>query len=74
MGTMANTLILAYVGSATPLLLLLLGYEMAWIEIINLDLVATEVLRSVAGSIGLVVTIPVTALAATFLLKGSSKK
>lgn len=74
MGTMANTLILAYVGSATPLLLLLLGYEMAWIEIINLDLVATEVLRSVAGSIGLVVTIPVTALAATFLLKGSSNK
>lgn len=69
MGTMANTLILAYVGSATPLLLLLLGYEMSWIEIFNLDLVATEVLRSVAGSIGLVVTIPVTAIASTFLLK-----
>ncbi|RQD72752.1 MAG: YibE/F family protein [Candidatus Syntrophonatronum acetioxidans] len=72
MGTMANTLILAYVGGATPLLLLLLGYEMAWIDIINLDLVATEVLRSVAGSIGLVITIPVTALASTFLLKKST--
>ncbi len=73
MGTMANTLILAYVGSATPLLLLIIGYEMTWIKISNLDLIATEIVRSVAGSIGLIVTIPVTALMAAWLFKRSNK-
>ncbi len=70
MGTMANTLILAYVGSATPLLLLLIGYEMPGIKIANLDLIATEIVRGVAGSIGLVVTVPVTAAMAAWLFVG----
>ncbi len=69
MGTMANTLILAYVGSSTSLLLLLIGYEMPWIKIVNLDLMATEIVRSMAGSIGLVVTIPVTAAMAAWLYR-----
>jgi uncharacterized membrane protein len=68
MGTMANTLILAYVGSTLPLLLLFMGYEMPWISIINSDLVATEVVRALAGSIGLVATIPLTALMAGLLV------
>lgn len=68
MGTMSNTLVLAYVGGAMPLLLLLMGYEMDWIKIINLDLFATEVVRGIAGSIGLIVSIPITAAAAGFLI------
>ncbi|MEW5920616.1 MAG: YibE/F family protein [Bacillota bacterium] len=68
MGTMSNTLVLAYVGSAMPLLLLLLGYEMEWLKIINLDLIATEFVRGIAGSIGLIVAIPVTAAAAGFMM------
>lgn len=74
MGTMANTLILAYVGSATPLLLLITGYEMPWIKVSNLDLIATEIVRSVAGSIGLVITIPVTAIVAAWLFKTGSSR
>ncbi len=73
MGTMANTLILAYVGGATPLLLLLLGYEMTWIKIMNLDLIATEIVRSLAGSIGLVVTVPITAIMASLLISDKNK-
>jgi len=79
MGTMVNTLILAYVGTATPLLLLFIGYEMAWLRVINMDLIATELVRGLVGVIGLVVAIPVTALTAGFLLgtktpRGSKKK
>ena len=79
MGTMVNTLILAYVGTATPLLLLFMGYEMAWLRVINMDLIATELVRGLVGVIGLVVAIPVTALTAGFLLgtktpRGSKKK
>ncbi|MBS4021077.1 MAG: YibE/F family protein [Dethiobacter sp.] len=68
MGTMANTLILAYVGTAAPLLLLFMGYHMPWGTIINSDLVATEVVRALAGSIGLITAIPLTAIASGLLL------
>lgn len=68
MGTMANTLILAYVGAAIPLLLLVMGYEMDLIKVINMDLIATEFVRGIAGSIGLVVAVPITAVVSGFLL------
>jgi uncharacterized membrane protein len=68
MGTMANTLILAYVGTSAPLLLLFMGYRMPWVTIINLDLVATEVVRAMAGSIGLITAIPLTAVTSGLLL------
>ncbi|MFO7952680.1 MAG: YibE/F family protein [Bacillota bacterium] len=70
MGTMANTLILAYVGAATPMLLLVMGYEMDWLRVINMDLIATEFVRGAAGSIGLVTAVPVTAFLAAYLLAG----
>lgn len=69
MGTMINTLILAYAGSSIPLLLLFMAYETSLVKIINLDIIATEIVRSLSGSIGLVLTIPLTALIATFLTK-----
>ncbi|WP_408954690.1 YibE/F family protein [Natroniella sp. ANB-PHB2] len=68
MGTMANTLLLAYVGSAIPLLLLLLGVEMHWMRIINMDIIATEFVRGITGSIGLIISIPVTAFVAAVLM------
>lgn len=68
MGTMANTLILAYVGAATPMLLLVMGYQIEWLKIVNLDMIATEFVRGVAGSIGLVVAVPITAAVAAFLM------
>jgi len=68
MGTMANTLILAYVGAATPMLLLVMGYEMDWLRVVNMDLIATEFVRGAAGSIGLVTAVPVTAFLAAYLM------
>lgn len=62
MGTMANTLILAYVGAAIPMLLLVMGYEIEWLKVVNMDIIATEFVRGIAGSIGLIVAVPVTAL------------
>ncbi|WP_129599071.1 YibE/F family protein [Anaerophilus nitritogenes] len=69
MGTMTNTLILAYTGSSIPLLLLFMAYETSMIKILNLDIIATEVIRSLAGSIGLVLTIPLTAITASVLIR-----
>ena len=69
MGTMANTLILAYTGGSLALLLLVQAYEVEFIRLVNMDSIASEVLRALAGSIGLVSAIPMTALAAAFLAK-----
>ncbi len=69
MGTMTNTLILAYTGSSIPLLLLFMAYETSLVKVLNLDVIATEAIRSLSGSIGLVLTIPITALIASILTK-----
>jgi len=70
MGTMINTLILAYVGGALPLLLLLLAEQPSLLGLINMDLIASEILRALAGSTGLIFSIPLTAIiSAAFLNK-----
>lgn len=62
MGTMSNTLILAYLGSALPLILMIAVFQQDLFKIVNLDVIATEAVRSLAGSIGLILSIPLTAL------------
>ena len=74
MGTMSNTLILAYTGSSIPLLLLFMSYDTPLSKILNLDLIATEVVRALVGSIGLVVAIPITAVCAGFIFKSNLSK
>lgn len=65
--TMSSTLILAYTGGSLQLMLLLMAHEIPFADIINQDGYATEVVRSLAGSIGLILTIPITAIAVSFL-------
>lgn len=74
LGTMINTLILAYTGGALPLLLLFMAYDMNYMRIINMDLIATEVVRSLAGSFGLLTAVPLTALAAAVFMSRNSSK
>jgi len=74
MGTMSNTLILAYTGSSLPLLLLLVANQVSASKIFNLEMIASEVVRALAGSIGLVLCIPLTALiSASFYSKPNLK-
>ncbi|HSW36518.1 MAG TPA: YibE/F family protein, partial [Candidatus Limnocylindrales bacterium] len=73
MGTMANTLILAYVGASIPMLLLVMGYQIDWLKVINMDMIATEFVRGIAGSIGVVMAVPITAVLAGFFLTSKKK-
>jgi len=59
MGTMSNTLILVYIGSTLPLMLLFLAYDISFIELINKDIIASEIIRALSGSIGLIMAIPI---------------
>lgn len=67
MGTMANTLILAYTGSALPMMLLFMAYKMEPARILNWEMIATEIVRALVGSIALILCIPITALVAGWL-------
>ena len=69
MGTMANTLVLAYIGGALPLILLICAQpDISLVHVMNLNMIATEVVRSLIGSIGLLCAIPITAYATAFLI------
>jgi len=67
-GTMTNTLILAYTGSSLQLILLFMAYRESLMKVINLDMVASEIVRALAGSIGLVMVVPITACISGWLL------
>lgn len=62
-GTMTDTLILAYAGSSLPMMLLFMAYETPLEQIMNWDVIASEILRALAGSIGIIVAVPLTAIA-----------
>lgn len=72
-GALVNTLALAYVGTSLPLLLLFANADASiWINI-NSEIFATEVVRTLVGSIGLVLTVPITTLLAVYLIKEGKK-
>ena len=60
MGTMANTLVLAYIGCDLATTLLLCAYNVSPIELMNMELIINEFLNALAGSFGILMTIPLT--------------
>ncbi|WKZ82850.1 MAG: YibE/F family protein [Acidimicrobiia bacterium] len=62
-----NTLLLAYAGAAMPLLLFFVLADQSVGSVLNSEMVAVEVVRTLVGSIGLVAAVPITTwLAAVF--------
>ena len=66
-GTMANTLILVYLGGSLPLLLLASNIDLQ--KFINLNQVVTEIASALIGSCAIVICVPITALVAANLVK-----
>lgn len=73
-GALVNTLALAYTGAALPLLLLFSTSDASMASILNQEIFATEIIRTVVGSIGLILTVPITTLLAVHMLKGYTGK
>lgn len=69
-----NTLILAYAGASLPLLLLLYTSDTPLLELINREVIATEIIRTIVGSIGLVILVPCSTLIAVLLIKRNKKR
>lgn len=67
-GTMTTTLLLAYSGSYSAMLMLLITQGTPVINILNLQYIAAEILYTIVGSFGLIAVAPLTAVISGFLL------
>ncbi len=73
-GSMANTLILAYIGSSLSLILLLLVHSGSPEDLLNSELITIEILQALAGSIGILFAIPLTAFSCGILYNRPHRK
>ncbi|WP_280681228.1 MULTISPECIES: YibE/F family protein [unclassified Breznakia] len=73
-GTMSNTLILAYAGSSFATMILFMAYSVNANQILNMDYVSLEIAQALAGSIGIVLTVPFTSLLGAYILSAKTKK
>lgn len=62
MGTMANTLILAYIGSCLSGVLLMVAYNSSMLDLFNREMIVVECLQALVGSIGILLALPFTTL------------
>lgn len=66
-----NTLFLAYVGAGLPLLVVLLVSRQPGALVLNSEVVATEIVRTVVGSLGIIAAVPLTTSIAASLATGA---
>lgn len=64
---MINTLVLAYAGAALPTLLLFSLTQQSFLTLINLEFITEEIVRTLVGSIGLIMAAPITTFIACLL-------
>lgn len=67
MGTMTNTLIFAYVGGSLSTLVVNYAYDLSYRQVMNSYVLGIEIMQGLSGSLGVVLTVPVTAAIAAFL-------
>jgi len=68
-GALVNTLAIAYVGTSLPLLLLFRETTTSFAYILNGEIFATEIVRILMGSIGLLLAVPLTTLLSVYVLR-----
>lgn len=73
-GTMANTLVLAYIGSSLSCTLLIASYSGSITYLLNREAIIVEILQALAGSIGIFFTIPLTTYICAILYLDYHKK
>lgn len=69
MGTMSNTLILAFVGGSVVALILDYAYDLPFLQLINSYSIGIEIMQGLSGSIGIVLTVPFTSMLTAVLIK-----
>lgn len=68
MGTMSNTLILAFTGGSINTLVFLYSYNYEYLQMINMYSVGIELMQGLSASMGVILTVPFTSAAAAWIL------
>ena len=71
---MVNTLLLAYVGASMPLMLAFTIYQEPIWRRINREPIAEEIVRTLVGSVGLILAVPITGLIASLLARWTVRR
>ncbi len=74
MSTMANTLVLAYIGSSLATVLLIVAYNSSLAAIFNRELIVVEVEQAIVGSLGILSAIPLTSMLAAWIYPKKKRK
>jgi uncharacterized membrane protein len=61
-GTMTNTLVLAYIGGAIKIILLFMACQVSFMGIINKETITEDIILAISGTLGMVYTIPITSV------------
>jgi uncharacterized membrane protein len=72
LGAIVNTLFLTYAGASLPLLLLFAVHQEPFIslsQVLNNELIATEIVRTLVGSIGIALSMPIATFFAAYFIK-----
>ena len=74
MGTMSNTLILAFAGGSVITLMINYAYDLPLNQVLNSYNIGIEIMQGISGSLGIILTVPFTSFAASRLLKRKDKE
>lgn len=72
--SLVNTLVLVYAGASLPLMLLFFNSSMSFSEIVNIEMITEEIFRTLVGSIGLILAVPITTLLSAYFYTKDIKK
>jgi uncharacterized membrane protein len=67
MGSMSNTLILAYIGSSLSVVLILSVFSGSLLALLNMEMIVVEILQALIGSLGILFSMPLTALVCSII-------
>lgn len=73
MGTMSNTLILAFAGGSLTMLIINYAYDLPFNQVINSYNISIEIMQGISGSLGIILAVPFTSFIAARLLKRCGK-
>ncbi|MCI5503518.1 MAG: YibE/F family protein [Anaerobutyricum sp.] len=66
MGTMSNTLILAFAGGSINTLVFIFAYNYEYLQVVNMYAIGIEIIQGIASSMGVILTVPITSFLAAW--------
>ena len=68
MGTMSNTLILAFTGTSLNALILIYSHNVSYYQLMNMNLISIEVIQGLSGCLAVILTVPIVAYISSRLM------